>query len=113
MVFSLQSLVFSLIPMVFSLQSLVFSLIQKVFSLQSLVFSLIQKVYSLQSNSDGLRPAEFWALRDISFDLKRGECLGLLGKAENRKQKLEKVVGILTHFCFLLSNFCFTPMSVV
>lgn len=26
-----------------------------------------------------LRPKEFWAVKDINFELRRGECLGLIG----------------------------------
>ena len=27
----------------------------------------------------GLRPGEFWAIKDVSFELRRRECLGLIG----------------------------------
>ena len=27
-----------------------------------------------------LRPDEFWSVKDVSFELKRGECLGLIGR---------------------------------
>jgi lipopolysaccharide transport system ATP-binding protein len=30
-------------------------------------------------NNGQLRKDEFWAVKDVSFDLKRGECLGLIG----------------------------------
>lgn len=45
------------------------------------------------SQAVGLRRDEFWAVQDINFELKRGECLGLIGKNGSGKTTLLRLIS--------------------
>lgn len=43
------------------------------------VKDLLGEIFLNDSKRGELRPQEFWALKNISFDLKKGESIGIVG----------------------------------
>ena len=63
---------------------------------QSLLYGvqdITTELFGVNRKSDVLRPKEFWALKDISFQLRRGEALALIGSNGAGKSTILRIIS--------------------
>ncbi len=67
---------------------------------QALNNSLREELFSVitgRKSREELAAGEFWALKDISFSVKKGECIGLYGPNGSGKSTILKLISNVTY----------------
>lgn len=54
---------------------------------------ITRRFLGINQHTEKLRNGEFWAVDDLSFELKRGECLGVIGSNGSGKSTLLKMLN--------------------
>jgi lipopolysaccharide transport system ATP-binding protein len=57
------------------------------------ISDVARDMFGLDGHSEHLRKTEFWAIDDVSFEVKRGECVGIIGANGAGKSTLLKLIN--------------------